>query len=187
MEIWKDIAGYEGLYQVSNWGRVRSFGNGKNYKYGRILKQSKNGSGYLFVCLCKNGKKKNYTIHRLVSETFIPNPDNLPQVNHKDENKNNNFCGTPENDFTDGNLEWCTPSYNSNYGTRNKRASEKKTNGKMSKSVIQYTLDGEFVKEWVSLHECSRNGFHHQNIIRCCRGKYKQYKGYIWKYKKEVV
>ena len=177
-EEWKDIKNYEGLYQVSNWGRVKSLGNGKNYKYGRILKQSKNGRGYLFVSLCKSGKKKNYTIHRLVAETFIPNPDNLPQVNHKDENKNNNKVE---------NLEWCTPSYNSNYGTRNKRASEKKTNGKMSKSVIQYTLDGKFVKEWVSLHECSRNGFHHQNIILCCRGEYKQYKGFKWKYKKEVV
>lgn len=112
-EIWKDIKGYEGLYQVSNYGRVKSFKHNKE----KLRKEVKDNMGYLIVNLSKNGNKKIYKIHRLVAEAFLQNPNNYPQVNHKDENKINNRAD---------NLEWCTAKYNSNYGTRNERMSNTK-------------------------------------------------------------
>ena len=108
-EIWKNIAGYEGLYEVSSFGRVRSLRFGKT----KILKPGKNKKGYLRVSLCKNGKQKTFFVHRLVAQAFLENPQNLPQINHKDENKQNNRLE---------NLEWCSCDYNNNYGTRNERA-----------------------------------------------------------------
>ena len=120
-ELWKDVKDYEGLYQVSTFGRVRSLDKyidvkirnvDKVLKQGKILKPVCNKNGYLKVNLCKNGKVKIYSLHRLVAKTFIPNPDNLPCVNHKDEDKTNNY---PYN------LEWCTHEYNNNYGTHNER------------------------------------------------------------------
>ena len=126
-EIWIDIKDYEGLYQVSNFGRIKSLPRHK-IKTDKILKTCKNIWGYLYVSLCKDAIVKKYKVHRLVAECFLPNPDNLPQVNHKDECKTNNFVfinndGTV--DLDKSNLEWCTPSYNVNYGTRNKRVSYK--------------------------------------------------------------
>ena len=159
-EIWKDKKDYEGHYQVSNWGRIKSIKFGKE----RILKQNIR-CGYYYVNLYKNNIKKQYPVHRLVAEAFIDNPDNLFQVNHKDENKTNNNVD---------NLEWCTNEYNINYGTRTERC---------SKPVLQYTLDGEFVREWPSTMECGRNGFNQGNIWMCCQGKLKKYKGFIWRYK----
>lgn len=106
-EIWKDIPNYENLYQVSNYGRVRSLHN--RFKNKTYLKGCKNSKGYLLVTLCKNHTQKAFNIHRLVAEAFIPNPNNLPCVNHIDENKINNI-------FT--NLEWCTYQYNNTYGHR---------------------------------------------------------------------
>lgn len=111
MEIWKDIKGYEGLYQVSNYGNVKSLNYLRTGKE-RILKQGTRKGGYKRVALCNNGEMKFYLVHRLVAEVFLENPRNLPQVNHKDENSSNNHVS---------NLEWCTPKENSNYGTRNKR------------------------------------------------------------------
>ena len=161
-EIWKDKKGYEGHYQVSNWGRVKSIKFGKE----KILKLIKDKDGYLQVTLCKNNIKKVYKVHRLVAEAFIDNPDNLPQVNHKDENKTNNNVE---------NLEWCTNEYNINYGTRTERC---------SKPVLQYTLDGEFVREWESAIQAEREGgFNNTCICQCCLGKRKTHKGFIWKYK----
>ena len=175
-EIWKDILGYEGLYQVSNWGRVRSLDRwikscygSKQFIRGKILKLCIGLSNYLFVSLCKNGKHTNFLVHRLVAEAFLDNPDNLPQVNHKDEDKQNNHYL---------NLEWCTHEYNINYGTRNEKCSKK-----LSKPVLQYTLDGQFVKEWKSIKECGRNGFVSANIYKCCNGKRKKHKCFIWRYK----
>lgn len=164
-EYWKPVVGYEGLYEVSNWGRVKSIRFGKE----RILKPFTNKDGYLLVTLSKNGTHKKFQVHRLVALHFLPNPDNLPEVNHKDENKLNNNAE---------NLEWCNRKFNINYGTRNKRIG--KSN---SKKVLQYTLDGEFVREWESTAECERNGYNHGAVAACCRGKRKTHKDFIWKYK----
>ena len=168
-EYWKPVVGYEGLYEVSNWGRVKSIKFGKEI----ILKQKIKG-GYYYVCLYKNGIVKTYLVHRLVAQAFLPNPDNLPQVNHKDENKTNNSVD---------NLEWCDAKYNRNYGTINERLSKSLINGKCSKIVIQYNLDGTFVREWPSTMECERNGYNNTCISKCCLGKRKTYRGFIWRYK----
>ena len=174
-EIWCPIKDYEGLYEVSDKGRVRSIKFGKE----RILKPLRNTCGYLQVQLWKNGEKKNLLVHRLVAQAFIPNPDNLPQVNHKDEDKENNSVQ---------NLEWCDGKYNINYGTCIKRVSEKLTNGKLSKPVLQYTKSGEFVKEWKSAKDVQRNlGYFHNNISYCCNGKLKSAYGYVWKYKDTLL
>ena len=170
-EIWCPIKGYEGLYEVSDQGRVRSLKFGKE----RILKQWINTQGYLRVELSKNGEHKMYLVHRLVSKTFIPNPDNLPEVNHKDEDKTNNSVI---------NLGWCDRKSNCNYGNRNKRISEKMTNGKLSKPVLQFTKDGEFVAEWKSSSEIKRNlGYSKGNISACCNGIRKSSNGFVWKFK----
>lgn len=180
-EIWKNIIGYEGLYQISNLGRVKSLRRLITNQYNsfyikeKILKPQKNRYGYLYINLYKNGIMKHITIHKLVAEAFISIPDELKkyigtrhlQVNHKDEDKTNNI-------YT--NLEWCSASYNTNYGTRNKKAVEK-----LSKIVLQYDLNGDFIKEWKSVTECRRNGFKHVDDV--CRGERKSCGGYIWKYK----
>ena len=118
-EIWKDIPNYEGLYQASNLGRIKSLeriDTNNHIIKERVLKQKINKSGYLYVMLYKNHNRKTLRVHKLVAQTFIPNPNNYLQINHKDENKHNNCID---------NLEWCTPSYNQNYGTRNEKVSKK--------------------------------------------------------------
>lgn len=170
MEIWLDIKGYEGLYQVSNHGRVRSLNYWKTGKV-KIL-STRICNGYLRVGLSKDGKEKMFMIHRLVAEAFIPNWFDDPCVNHIDENKENNNVE---------NLEWCDTKHNDNHGTRNIRISEK-----LSKPVLQYTKGGELVREWNSITEAERNGFSSGDIWSCCNGRYKSHKGFIWKYK-EVV
>jgi len=171
-EIWKDIKNYEGLYQVSNWGRVKSLKrlvkrlNGYLTVPEKILQPLIQSNGYYYVGLVKNNKRINYKIHRLVAEAFIDNPNNYKEVNHKDECKTNNVVS---------NLEWCDRKYNQNYGTRTE---------KCSKKVYQYTLDGKFVKEWKSTAECARNGFNQSSVSACCRGIIKTYKGFIWSYNK---
>ena len=172
-EYWKPVVGYEGHYQVSNFGRVKSIKFGKEI----ILKQHIR-RGYYSVNLSKNGILKRYSVHRLVAEAFIDNTDNLPQVNHKDENKQNNVVS---------NLEWCDSEYNNNYGTRNKRVSEKMTNGKLSKPVLQYDLEGNLIREWASACECGRNGFDTGAVNACCNNKYKfeKYKNCFWKFKND--
>ena len=124
MEEWRDIEGYEGLYQISNLGRVKSFPNCKR-KTTRILKPGNNctGRGYLFIFLFKNKQKKRFYVHRLVAQAFIPNPNNLPMINHKDENPLNNNLN---------NLEWCDYKYNGNYGTVKERI------GQASRKRIKY-------------------------------------------------
>ena len=176
-EIWKDIKGYDGLYQVSNLGNVRSVDrivlrNGIQVpRKGKILNQIKFGD-YLTVHLSKNGIKKHHRIHRLVADAFLPNPDNLTQVNHKDEDKTNNRAS---------NLEWCTAEYNVNYGTGIERRVAIRRNNKLSRKVYQYTLDGEFIREWPSIKEISRTtGYSYGYLIQVLSGKYKSAYGYKW-------
>lgn len=167
-EVWKDIEGYEGLYQVSSLGKVRSLP--RNTTSGKILKPITHKNGYLFVVLCKDGKAKLYKVHRLVALAFVPNDD--PQykieVNHINEKKNDNRVS---------NLEWCTKSYNINYGSRNEKCSLKK-----SKPVKQLSLDGTLITIWPSMAEAGRNGFNQCNIVSCCNGVQKTHKGYKWEY-----
>lgn len=169
MENWKSIAGYEERYEVSDRGNVRSL----NYhREGRtkILKPKKNCGGYLVVNLRKDGQLKQPSVHRLVAQAFLPNPLNLPQVNHRDEDKLNNAAS---------NLEWCTASYNINYGSRNRRMAEAQ-----SKPVQQLDKStGELLKTFPSAVEAERvAGIHHGNISRCCCGKRKSAGGYVWRY-----
>lgn len=172
-EIWRDVKGYEGHYKVSNLGRVRSLKYGKE----RVLKPKMNRKGYLCVSLCKNGKYKHCKVHRLVAIAFIPNPDNLPCINHIDECKNNNI---------ETNLEWCDAAYNTNYGTGVERRAKKLTNRPdCSKRVYQYTKSGAFVRSYASTHEAARqSGIKQSDISRCCLNKPKHHTagGYIWRY-----
>jgi hypothetical protein len=159
METWVKIKGFEN-YEVSGSGHI------KNTATGEILKPTLNTWGYPSVTLCCNGKRKNLSVHRLVAKAFIPNPNNLPEVNHKDENKTNNAVW---------NLEWTTKKENINHGTRTQRANEKK-----HKRVVQYSLSGEVVKVWDSVKEAEQYGFHHSAISACCHGKRKSHLGFTW-------
>lgn len=185
-EIWKDIEGYEGLYQVSNQGNVRSLDrivnapNGVRTSKGKVLTQYKCGN-YSKVTLSKSSKYKTYDVHHIVAKAFIPNPNNYPQVNHKNENRYDNRAE---------NLEWCTAKYNANYGTRNKRLSENhkvpcklETKQKLGRSVVAYK-DNMIIGEYYSIKECSRVlGLDEHCIHLVLQGKYSQTKGYIIKYK----
>ena len=166
VEIYKDIEGYEQLYQISNQGTVKSFGNGNsNNSKERILKPAKDKDGYLYVCLSKQGKRKYYRVHRLVCQAFISNPNNLSFVNHRNEIKTDNRAS---------NLEWCDCSYNINYGTRNQIVAEK-----LSKQVLCV----ETGKIYTSAMEVQRHlGFDNSNISKCCNGRCKQAYGYTWKF-----
>lgn len=158
-EIWKEIKGYEGLYAVSNRGRV------KNIMSGRILKNRIDGHGYAFVALCKGDgtKPKQIKVHRLVALAFIPNSDNLPQVNHIDEDKTNNDVS---------NLEWVSASQNIRHSAH-----------QYSCRINQLSLDGELVKTWESSWQIERElGYAQGYIINCCKRKYKQAYGYRWEY-----
>nr|DAO18695.1 MAG TPA: homing endonuclease [Caudoviricetes sp.] len=167
-EEFKEIIGYEGWYWVSNLGNVKS-------KF-KQLKPCINKDGYYVVSLCKENRVKTFSIHRLVALHFIDNPDNLPQVNHKDECKTNN-CVT--------NLEWCTQQQNHDYGTRNERTGRSQMNKQGSKALLQYDLQGNFIKEFPSVSEASRElGKSQANISRCANGFKNQAYGFIWKFKK---
>ena len=182
-EEWRIISGYE-EYKVSNLGRIKRLaydkvvcGGSKQHCAERILKPQIRKRGYLAVSLSKNSKAKSFLIHRLVAIAFIPNPENLPQVNHKDENTSNNHVD---------NLEWCNQKYNSNYGTSKERISTKLKNGILSKSVEQYDKEGNYINEYPSAIEASR--ILHLNvsgIVSCCNesSKYSHCGGYQWRYK----
>lgn len=166
--IWKPIKGFEN-YEVSNMGKVRSL----NYnKTGRVkeLKRIKTIWGYLYVNLYKDGKMQQKTIHRLVAEAFINNPEGLPVINHRDENKTNNIVD---------NLEWCSHKYNMDYsGNTIKMIDATK------KTVLQFTKNGKFLREFESTREASRQtGVNQGNISQCCNRKYKSAGGYVWRFK----
>lgn len=148
----KDIKGYEGIYGITSCGRVWS------YKRKKFLKPKDNGKGYLFVGLFKDGKEKNFHIHRLVAEAYIPNPDNLPQVDHIDGNKTHNYVN---------NLQWIT-----------NRDNCRKSN---NKPILQYTSNGEFVREWSSATDVGKKV--KSSICDCLKGRTKSAYGYKWFYK----
>lgn len=170
-EEWKDIKGYEGLYQISNLGRVKSLNYNKT-KQEKILKAGYSKEGYAFVNLCKKGKNLHITVHKLVATAFIENPNNYTEINHKDENRSNNNVK---------NLEWCSHLYNMNYGTGIERRSQKR-----KIPVNQYDKLNNFIKKWASAIDVQNSiGINQSAIIACCKGKNKTAGGYTWKYVEE--
>ena len=175
MEQWKAIAGYEGLYEVSDLGRVKSLNYSHTHKE-KILRPVKGRKGYLQVSLYKDGQIKNWRVHRLVAEAFIPNPQCMETINHRDEVKTNNSAS---------NLEWMSQKDNTNYGTRNKRIAEARLNHPaFSKKVQMFDKStGELLATFPSTMEAERiTGIANQSISACCKGKYKSSGGYIWRY-----
>lgn len=183
-EIFKDVKNFENIYKISNLGTLVSVDRTQTLKtrWGTFTKRkikghpiigSINNKGYRIVSLYKNKKEHHKLLHRLVAETFIPNPYNLPEVNHKDENKNNNVCS---------NLEWCTRAYNNNYGIQSKDG-RRKTSKKRIKKVCQFDKNGNLINifDGIRLAE-EKTGIDNSNICACCKGKVKSAGGYIWKY-----
>jgi hypothetical protein len=196
-EVWKDVVGYEGLYEVSNLGNVKSLSRKARVKNGyrtireRILKYTENALGYRQVVLCKDLTYNKLLVHRLVAQAFIPNPDNLPCINHID--------GLPQNNCVN-NLEWCTYSYNSNYYLCKTKQSEHmlkryRNNPEFlaeckarldnwhkaqSKKVCQLDMNYNLIKVWNSTSETDLYGFIHSNVCNCANGKRKTHHGYIW-------
>lgn len=169
MENWKSIAGYEGLYEISDRGNVRSL-NFKHTGKTKILKFSDSRDGYFRVTFCKEGIRRNMFVHRLVAEAFIPNTNKLETVNHKDEDKHNNNVS---------NLEWMSRADNLRYGTRIKRAADalSKPVQKLDKST------GKLLATFPSTQEAERvTGISQSSIAKCCLGKLKSAGGYVWRY-----
>ena len=183
-EIWKDIEGYEGLYQVSNYGNIKAFYY-KGKKHQTLLRKSVGKLGYEMVGLNKNGVHKTFTVHRLVAQAFIPNPDNKPCIDHINTDKTDNRVE---------NLRWCTQKENLNnpltkeiWGETHKGRVVLSTRGGKhhnAKKIHQFTKDGIFIKEWSTPIEAARElGYRCSTTIRdCCRGKQKTAGGFIWKY-----
>lgn len=176
-EVWKDVVDYIGLYQVSNLGRVKSLGNGKsnnkNWCKERILKGMSDKDGYLYVNLCKDGKRKTCKVHRLVAEAFLDNSQNLPVINHKNEIKTDNRAS---------NLEFCSVAYNNTYNGRAKKAG-KKAGKKNSKPIFGINKVSGLIVEFPSAIEAERVlGIANQSICACCKGKLKSCGGFYWHY-----
>ena len=175
-EEWRDVVGYEGLYQVSDQGRVKSlerklphWRGGERIQKERILKPKIDRDGYLQLNLYAGGKRKTLTVHRLVCQAFHENPDNKPQINHINEDKTDNRAC---------NLEWCTCKQNINHGSRNERLGKA-----LEKPIGQYKLDGQLIKVWPSTAIVERQtGFSRGSIWGVANGRHKQAYGYIWKY-----
>lgn len=176
-EIWRPVKGYEGLYEVSNRGRIRSVDRWvtdedgiKRFRKGKILKPGPDKKGYLHVGLGRNGKKRFFLVHRLVAMAWLDNSEGKPQINHIDEDKSNNDVS---------NLEWTTAKENTNWGTGCKRSAA-------SRSKAVQALDpetGQVVMKYSSTMEAERNGFNSSNISACCLGKCRTHKGFAWRYK----
>ena len=177
-EIWRDIEGYKGLYQVSNTGKVKSLErtvrNGRGYRtvQERILKTGKNNHGYLQLHLYKEGKRKLCYVHRLVATAFCENPMGYDEINHKDEDKTNNMAE---------NLEYCSRSYNCTYNGLAKR-----TGKKMSKPVYSIDKESGLITYWESAKEAGKVlGIDSSHIARCCKRKIKSIGGFYWHYADE--
>ena len=183
IEIWKDIQGYEGFYQVSNLGRVKSVERDKFLPNGtfhshlkeKILAPFLNNKGYSSVKLCKNGKKKAILIHRLVAEAFLPNPENKSQINHKDEVKSNNAVD---------NLEWCTSVYNNNFGTRKERQIQNRRNYKLGNHPKAKPV---FCEELNKKFDCIASaqeelGINRSCVGKACRGERNTAGGFHWRF-----
>lgn len=182
IKIWKDFPDFEGLYQACTDGQVRSVDHntmGKDGEIhhikGRILKPSTDKDGYLYVILLKNNIRYTKKIHKIIATTFIPNPNNLPVINHKNEIKDDNRVE---------NLEWCTVQYNSNYGTVRDRIREKK-HATMGIPIVQLTVNGDVVKIWKSAAIASDFGYSRSCINSCLKGRNKTHKGFKWMYLKD--
>lgn len=174
-EIWKDIVGYEGLYEVSNTGKVRSL----NYLHTGKVRELRLGAdkdGYLLVHLCRGGKVKTHKVHSLVMEAFVgPRPEGY-EINHINECKTNNRVE---------NLEYCTHRENCNHGTHNERVAAANTNGKLSTPVLEYGAfaDLAWAKSWPSAREAGRSGgYDIGSVCNCCNGKRKHHHGKIFRY-----
>ncbi len=182
IEEWRDIKGYEGFYQASNLGNIRSlavysfkYQRVIQRKYPRLLKPETTHDGYKRVVLSLYGKKRKFSVHRLVAASFINNPNNYPEVNHKDERTDNNRAD---------NLEWCTASYNSNYGTLPKRIKERLAEKHPTAKVVnQYAMDGRLLNTYPSARKASEYFSVSPSMIeRACRGQAKTAAGYKWSY-----
>ena len=176
-EEFRDIKGYEELYQVSNYGRIKAKEkkNGWCLNCERIMKTHLDKDNYYRITLCKKGKNKVCGIHRLVAQAFLPNLDKLPEVNHIDTNKINNKVN---------NLEWCSQDYNLHYADRNEKISKA-----LSIPIIQFTKDNIKIKEFESINQAARElKLSSAHISECCRNlKYhKTYGGFIWKNKEMI-
>lgn len=182
-EIWKDVVGYEGLYQVSNLGRVKSIGRfvrtgkiHKRFHNGIIMKQQKTNLGYMLVGLMDGIRgRKVMRVHRLVATAFIPNPHNLPQINHKDVNPSNNNVS---------NLEWCDQKYNNSYDNANiKRSLSRKENYK-GRPLLMTDMNGNVLKRFDGIREAESfiNKKHTGHISDCCNGKRNSAYGYCWEW-----
>ena len=183
---------YEGLYKVSNLGRILNLNYNGTGKPGLMTPVKRKKDGYFQVNLRKNGETKTCYVHRLIAETFLPNPENKPCINHKiegDEGKKINMVIFNEDGTINkekSTIEWVTYEENNNYETRNERAgkaiSKANTNGIRSKPVLQLSLSGDLIREWPSIGECGRNGFNIGHVCLCCRGEQKTHKGFRWMY-----
>jgi hypothetical protein len=170
----KDILGYEGLYKINEKGEIYSIPRKGTINNIRKISQRKNKYGYMQVVLMKNNKMKTFLVHRLVAQAFIPNPDNLSQVNRKDENKQNNCVD---------NLEFCDATYNNTYGTRLERASKA-----CQKSVVQLDKNNNFIKEFSSITQVGNDlNISLGNVSNCCRGKVNFVGGYRWMYLEDYL
>jgi len=182
VEQWKDIPGFEGLYQASSWGRIKGLdrtvprpNKGKRITYHeRIMSAGKNEKGYWRLTLSKDSKRKTFRLSRLIALTWVPNPENLPEVNHDNLDKDNNHYL---------NLSWSTRISNMQHAFKNRKIKRyKNETHPKSKAVKQYDLQGNLINTFPSVNEAGRQGYDFTRVARVCRGERKTYSGFKWEY-----